>query len=362
MTGFWRFLWKEMFELRSQPVTLVGLFLLPLFLIFAVGQLNVTDPETRVLLIEPNADAAAADMAEKILGELHRVTVIRGGEGDNLADVMGARDADLALLQRDGAWVIFERSATEAKHAEHLRVAQLISWSLAAEGSWLVDALQASQKDDLAKAASLYTLPGDNSRFLVPRTLGLIIVFLPFVLACRSYVREAAYKTLPILLASPRGSWRVLLAGKIAASIWLTSAVACFLLLCIQQLYGFHVKTGLLAVFAVQLLAMFTSTCLGLFVSVVTKDHVQAYLAAAVYFLALVMLTDLLGPLDQASAFIQAIAHLLPLTFSSGPLVDWMFFGIAPEALGREAAWLTGQAAIALLLLAIGSYVERRRL
>ena len=107
---------------------------------------------------------------------------------------------------------------------------------------------------------------------------------------------------------------------------------------------------------------MFTSACLGLFASMIAKDHVQAYLVAAVYFLALVMLTDLLAPLSEAAPIIQAVSHLLPLTFSNASLSDWMFFGASAEAHGRATAWLAGQAAVALLLVAIGSYVERRRL
>ncbi len=206
------------------------------------------------------------------------------------------------------------------------------------------------------------SLSGEPQLELVPKTIALILVFLPFVLAARSYSREVVSGTLQSLLVAPIGGWGQIVVAKIVVIIWLVSILFLCLLFAIQPLFGFSPKPGLVSEIFVQALAAFVSTCLGLFTAIVARHQSQVYIFVALYFLALVLLSGFLFPLESAAPIIRMGSYASPLTFSDKILNMWLFFGVGPLTDGPDIIYLIGQCVFVTALLTIGVRFARGRI
>jgi ABC-type multidrug transport system permease subunit len=205
------------------------------------------------------------------------------------------------------------------------------------------------------------SLPGELQLQLVPRTLALVVVFLPFVLVVRSYSREIAFGTLPILLATLRGGWGKIAAAKISVAIWLVMIAFLFLLPVIRLIFGFIPKPGLSSTVGVQILAMFISASFGLMAAIVARNETQVHIAMGVYFLFLVLLSGFLFPLETAAPIVQLASYGNPMTFSSKLLEYWLFYGTEPSMFWWDISCLLAQCAVVTALLGISITFARWR-
>lgn len=385
-----RILWRETFDLARRPLTLLSLFLFPMFLLFAVGELNYADSRTRVLLVAEPAIAGKADWADTLLRQLTDVEVLRSDGMRSLASDFATHAADLAIVLEAESHLVFERSTSPGARARNLQTTILVERMLCDGAPWFGRQLQNAGNDTrkncavdafpdveesksglsgerqaavvtLAVPLSLSLLPGERPRFLVPRMLALIAIFLPFILAVRSYLREVTYGALPHLMLAPGGGWLALVTSKLTFAVAMSVMVFCTQLLILPAVYGIHVKPGLPMVLAAQGLAMVSSATLGLFISMLSRDNVQVYFVAAVYLIALIILTDFVAPIDDGSDVVWTVSQFLPLTFSKPLLEAWLFFGTPVHMDSRPFLLLSAHAAFGAVLLVIGTRIVRAR-
>ena len=103
------------------------------------------------------------------------------------------------------------------------------------------------------------------------------------------------------------------------------------------------------------------SGALGLTVSSLATSQSLAILSVGIYFLALILISGFIFPIQEGSVLIRVLAHLLPLTFILPELRSWMF-GAGSAVLKLDSlAWLSGQAVVygALAALAFGRLLRR---
>src|SRR5262245_40562997 len=222
--GAARMFWKELFELYQKPSIVLALLAASLLVVWTSGQINIEQPKIGIFLYKGSASDAALQNARAILREFAHVALPPENEREGSlvdADAMQGAGASLAVVYRNDQWVVLHRFATARQEAEAAQLAGLIGYSLRNNKPLSALLLNPDQGATTGFHGRISALPGEPQLLLVPRTIALIIVFLPFVLATRSYAREVASGMLPVLLGLPNGGWGALAVGKIAACLWL---------------------------------------------------------------------------------------------------------------------------------------------
>lgn len=344
-------LWKELYEFAAKPIALAVLVAMSLLVILVAGQLNVAKPQTKIYLYTKGVPTVEVAKAKSVLSALDGIAVLE--QDLDSADLDGTRMGDVALAvgKRGGEWIVYHRFPTLQHEAEAAWLVGLISTSLRSGESVISMAGSATAGGSLGLSARLSALPRRPEGAFVPRTIALIVVFLPFVLAARSYTREIVNQTWSTLLVSRNGGWASVILAKLIACSWISLVVFLFLLLAVTSIFDIWPKAGLLSQLGVQYLAIWTSACLGLATAVIARSQSQAYVSIAMYFLVLVLLGGVLFPLASSSLAVQVAALAIPLSYSGKLLENWMFFGSAPSVGELGVTVLTVQAILTSLLL-----------
>lgn len=462
--GALRIFWKELFELYKKPLIPIALVALSIAVVWTSGQLNIRQPTIGILLYTGGATEPALTKARRILNDFAHtsVTEVDGYLVD--ADTMEASDARLAIVFRNGEWLLMYRFPTARQEAQAVQLIGSIAYFLhtnkplsglfnparpkirvhlyksganeanvkrvrdilakysnisvvdqngdgvdtaalekdmpsigliytstwfflprfatadqAADASrtvalvaYEIEHTSLSSEDrallldpirsDAVTASRVSALPGEPQLELIPRTIALIVVFLPFVLTTRSYSREVASGTLPLLLSLPEGGWTTLAVGKVAACVWIVLSVLSIVFMATSLLLNFGPKPGILLQLGVQGLAMLVSACLGLMCAILARSQSQVYLLISVYFLALVLVSGFLFPLETAAPLIRLASHFSPLTFSGRIMESWLFFGTSPLVFVRDIAFLVAQGLVGGALLACSIWFVRHRM
>jgi ABC-type transport system involved in multi-copper enzyme maturation permease subunit len=362
LTAIARVFWKELIELRQKPLIPLGIVAVSLLFVWTSGQINLKQANAVVNLYKGGVGEAALNKVRTILKDFAHIQVqeIEGNLFD--ANSMRAAGASLAIVHRDGNWLLLHRFATARQEDAASPLMGLLAYALGAEQPLSALLLDPDQRQaDSLSMSRMSALPGEPQVELVPRTIALMVAFLPFVLIARSYSREVAFGTLPILLSLPHSGWRSMALGKIAACMWIVLVVLLIVLLAVHFFFGLNPKSGLIVQLAVQTVAIFISACLGLLFATLARNQSQVYLFTSVYFLILVLVSGFLFSLETAAPLVQIASHFSPLTFSGKILENWLFFGTSALVFMPDVSFLLAQALIAATLLTCSIFFARRR-
>lgn len=386
---------RDAAELVRSPALLALVLLVPPFLLLLIGTLNVRPVVTRMAIVaEASPEGASAQAAlRRRAGEIASLEWVEWPAGETDLRERAVREGvDIVLLRSDGGWRAYSAVTRSARAAPAQEAVHWLMLSLQREQQSrqaierlgkLAEALPAGGDADdarerlqrlqeqqrreaalptpllgvwlAAQAAPLWAPASGADRALVPATIALIGVFVPFVLASAALVREREAGTLAGLLVVARRRWPLLAAGKLLLPV-LAGIVAVMLLLVVAALaFGFGIKPGLAEALALQAVAAAVAALFGLSVSASVDSAQEAYAASAVYLVALILLTGMVYPLEQAAPAVVAVAHLFPLSVAAPGLEAWMTAGASAHVPAQTWAKLAAQGLAALLLMALAS-------
>lgn len=367
---------KDLHEMVSRPYIGVWLIVVPTILLYVASYSIVDPPETRVLLNNNITGNLSTAEVRNLLLEFSEITILeRDWDEAGAAMVMGQEKAHLALVLHGQRQILIR--PTSSQQMERLKIlAYQIAASLAFRKPWQVEILEASWDEetdtvdgdgqlDFGGIASVELIAVGSSAIqrnivLIPNIICLIVAFLPFLVSCTGMIRDKENDLLAVQLAAPGISWVDIILGKSLIAIFFATASLFAMLLFAVMALDVPARSGVWPIVGIQFLAILVSANLGLAASTLVKSQLQAYFISAVYGFSLMFLTGLLYPIEQAHPIVQAISHLLPLTFSHGPMRDWMLHGLYGWPFAVETLWLTGQSLLGAVLMA-GSFVIARR-
>jgi len=182
--------------------------------------------------------------------------------------------------------------------------------------------------------------PTSNSVWLVPSVIALIVVFIPFLLASGSIVREREIGTLEVLAAAPGITWIGIIIGKSIVPVLTGIGILILLVLFSRTFFDFGMKPNFIGIFGLQLLAILVATFQGLIISSLARSQLNAYMITAAYLVALILLTGFSLPIKNASPLIHWVSSILPLTSTFRPFSAWMNFGSEVSNFISEIQWL----------------------
>lgn len=192
---------------------------------------------------------------------------------------------------------------------------------------------------------------------LGPPLLALIPFVVMFLVTSVTTLRERSSGTLERLLAMPTGRGDFL--GGYAVAFGLVAAVQSTLAVLLSFLVlDLNVVGPAWMLVVVAVADAVLGTALGLFVSAFARTEFQAVQFMPVIVLPQVFLCGLLVPVDQMAGWLQAISHVLPLTYAVDALQE-----VGRSASPTNAMWvdIAVVAGAALLALALAAGTLRRR-
>jgi len=149
--------------------------------------------------------------------------------------------------------------------------------------------------------------------FVVPALLGVILTTTMILMTALSIVRERERGTFEFLIATPVHRFELML-GKISPYVAIGAAQVAIVLLAGLLLFRVPVRGSLLDLGVASLLFIGANLTLGLVISAVTTNQLQATQLAFFFFLPSVLLSGFMFPFDAMPLPAQWLGELLPLT------------------------------------------------
>lgn len=221
---------------------------------------------------------------------------------------------------------------------------------------------------------TVYLSPSaDQLDVLAPVFLGLFAYFFVFVLTGISFLRERVGGTLERLLATPVTRSEIVLGYSLGFSAFATIQVV---LLTAYVLGGIHVPTigpvgaftiGLdvqsagspILTFVVALLLAIGAVNLGIFLSTFARTELQVVQFIPIVIVPQGLLGGVFWPIDQLPSILQAVAHVMPVTYAVDALRAVMLKGadLSSSTVQADLAILAG---IAILFVILGGLTIKR--
>ncbi len=165
--------------------------------------------------------------------------------------------------------------------------------------------------------------------------MGILLHLVPMSLIAVSISKERERRTFEQLIMTPVSSTDIVLGKLLAYSIVTVSDMILTLAVAVA-VFGVRVKGAFLDLMVVSLLLLVCSLSLGLLISVVSKNQLQAYQTAIFIFIPAMLFSGFLTPAELLSPEARMISRLLPLyyflrAFRNIQLRGWSLYDITEE-------------------------------
>jgi ABC-2 type transport system permease protein len=187
--------------------------------------------------------------------------------------------------------------------------------------------------------------------FFAPMFIAYIGFFMIFLLTSVSFLRERTQGTMERLSASPVTRLELVLGYMLGFGFF---SVLQALVLVLFTIYALQVKFSgnLLSIFVITLALVLGAVNLGILLSAFARNELQAIQFIPIVILPQVLLSGLLWPVQEMPAWLQTIAHLMPLTYAIEALTDIMIRGHTLAANWLPLTVLLAFAAVVAVLAA----------
>lgn len=144
--------------------------------------------------------------------------------------------------------------------------------------------------------------------------MGVLLHLVPMSLIAVSISRERERKTFEQLIMTPISSWHIVF-GKFTAYALVTVADMLVTMAFAVFALGVQVRGPLPALLAVSLLLLLCSLSIGLLISAVSRNQLQAYQAAIFFFIPSMLFSGFFMPVELLSPAARSVSRLLPLYY-----------------------------------------------
>lgn len=186
-----------------------------------------------------------------------------------------------------------------------------------------------------------YNPDGITAYYMVPAILGIIVTLTMMILTAVAIVRERERGTLEQLMVTPIKSYEMMI-GKIAPYIVMGYLQITVALLVGVLVFGVPIRGSLVQLYLLTLFFITASLGLGLMISNVAKNQMQAFQLSFFVMLPSILLSGFLFPRDAMPRIIYYISAIIPLTY----YLD-IIRGIILKGIGYQ--YLMGQVIVLLV-------------
>lgn len=186
-----------------------------------------------------------------------------------------------------------------------------------------------------------YNPDGITAYYMVPAILGIIVTLTMMILTAVAIVRERERGTLEQLMVTPIKSYEMMI-GKIVPYIVMGYIQITVALLVGVLVFGVPIRGSLLQLYLLTLFFITASLGLGLMISNIAKNQMQAFQLSFFVMLPSILLSGFLFPRDAMPKIIYYLSAVIPLTY----YLD-IIRGIILKGIGYQ--YLMGQVTVLLV-------------
>ena len=322
--GFTAILLKEFTVVFRDPTALFFMFFPPVVQIIAFGYALDNDVKhMRTVVLNQDRTIESRQFLDKFrntqtfqfVGEVQSVeemsAAIRQGKAyvgvqippDFTRNLRAGRNAQVQVLI-DGS------SSTIALQALQT------SMGLALRES-LVTVMREAGRTDMpieVRPQMLYNPTMKSANFFVPGVMGLALQIATVLATALSIVRERERGTLENLLVAPLSRSGLML-GKITPYLCISMTMAMGIFLVARWVFGIPIRGDVSALFLAAFLYVFTLLGVGLLISTVARNHMQALQMSMALILPSVFFSGFIFPIETMPLIFQWLSTLIPATY-----------------------------------------------
>ncbi|HEV8202000.1 MAG TPA: ABC transporter permease [Candidatus Polarisedimenticolia bacterium] len=179
----------------------------------------------------------------------------------------------------------------------------------------------------------LYNPEGITQRNIVPSLMGVILTMTMAMMTGLAMTRERERGTMENLLATPARPLEVM-TGKIMPYIAIGLIQVSIILIAARLLFGVPFEGSLVSLYSVALLLIAANLAVGITISSLAQNQLQAMQLTFFYFLPSILLSGFMFPFQGMPVWARAIGNLLPMTW-----FNRMVRGIVLKGVGWTDLW-----------------------
>ncbi len=324
---WWAMVLKEFLQLKRDRVTFAMIIGLPIVQLLLFGYAINSDPKhlpTAVVVSEPSeftrSYLAAMQHSDyfKFVAQLPDEAAGRRAleRGEALFVVTFEADFTRKLLRGERPAVLIEADATDpvAANAALASARELVSSVLKKDFKGPLAPLAGADAPFEVRVHRLYNPEGLTQLNIVPGLMAVILNMTMVMMTGLAITRERERGTMENLLAMPAQPLEVM-TGKIVPYVFIGLVQASIILLAARFLFAVPFVGSLLVLYAVALVFIAANLMVGITLSSIARNQLQAMQLTVFYFLPSILMSGFMFPFRGMPQWAQAIGELLPATW-----------------------------------------------
>ena len=328
VTRWWSIVLKEFLQLRRDRITFGMVIGIPIIQLVLFGYAINTDPRhlptavvlgdrsefTRSYLAAMKTSRYFTFVAELPTQEAARAALARG---DVLFVVNVPVNFTRALLRGERPALLIEADATDpsatgvAIAAVHDLVASVVKKDLKGPLAGLAGGSTPAFDVQVHK---LYNPEGLTQHNIVPGLMGIILTMTMVMMTGLAMTRERERGTMENLLATPARPLEVM-TGKIVPYVFIGLIQSTIILLAARYLFDVPFVGSVAVLYIVALLFIAANLTVGITLSSIAQNQLQAMQLTFFYFLPTMLLSGFMFPFQGMPRWAQSVGLLLPATY-----------------------------------------------
>jgi ABC-2 type transport system permease protein len=323
---WWSIVRKEFLQLRRDRITFAMIVAIPIIQLTLFGYAINSDPKhlRTGLLVEDHSEFTRSfvqgmqasnyfDLAEELPNEQAARTELARGKLQFVLTI--PPDFTRRLLRGERPALLLEADATDPSATSNAIVAaQHLPQSVASKD--LVGplaGLAGGQPPFEVRLHNLYNPEGITQYNVVPGIIGVILSMTLVMMTGLAMTRERERGTMENLLAMPVTPLEVM-SGKIIPYIFIGLIQTTIILLAAAAMFHVPFEGSLLTLYVAALLFIAANLTVGISLSSLAQNQLQAMQLTMFYFLPNILLSGFLFPFQGMPGWARFIGNLLPLT------------------------------------------------
>ena len=327
LSRWWGIVLKEFLQLKRDRITFGMVVGMPIIQLILFGYAINTDPKhlpTAVVIGEPSEFTRSYLAAMKTSGYFKFVAELSSEEEARAAlarsDVQFVvnfpSDFTRKLLRGEHPALLIEADATDpaAAGAAIASVRELAASVARKDLKGVLAPLAGGEPPFEVRVHKLYNPEGLTQHNIVPGLMGVILTMTMVMMTGLAMTRERERGTMENLLATPAQPLEVM-TGKIVPYIFIGLIQSTIILLAARYLFGVPFVGSVLVLYVVALVFIAANLTVGITLSSIAQNQLQAMQLTFFYFLPTMLLSGFMFPFQGMPAWARAIGEVLPATY-----------------------------------------------
>jgi ABC-2 type transport system permease protein len=324
---FWGVVLKEFLQLKRERITFAMILGVPIGQLVLFGYAINTDPKnlpTAIIAADQSEFTRSYVAAMRTVGYFDIVSELPNEEAGRAALARGdvqfvlniPADFTRKLLRGERPALLLEADATDpAAIATAVgSIQQLVSSVAAKDFKGPFSSLGRAPPAFDVRMHRLYNPEGITQRNLVPGLMGVILSMTMVMMTGLAITRERERGTMENLLSTPVNPAEVM-TGKIVPYIFIGLIQATIILVASRYMFGVPVVGSVVALYIVILLFVAANLTVGITLSSLAQNQLQAMQLTFFFFLPNILLSGFMFPFRGMPAWAQAVGQVVPMTY-----------------------------------------------